>query len=81
MLGREPSAAVPIRSTSPIPEGPQGGLKASEFLCFKVDNKSIVQPGRGTHASRLTERSLNVYENKGMLWKRGGEPVISKRDG
>ena len=38
-------------------------------LCSKMDDKSIIRSGTAAHAPKLTERSWNVYENKGSAWK------------
>jgi hypothetical protein len=38
-------------------------------LCSKMDNKSIILPEAAARASKPTERSWNVYENKGSAWK------------
>ena len=38
-------------------------------LWSKVDNKSIIRSETAAHAPKLTERSWNVYENKGPEWE------------
>ena len=40
-----------------------------DVLHSKMDTKSVIRSGMTEHASKLTERSGNVYENKGTVWK------------
>jgi len=49
------------------------------LLRFMLDNKSITQPEWPKRSSKVTERSLNVYENKGVLWKSEGKAGMSKK--
>jgi hypothetical protein len=46
-------------------------------LNFKADNKSGIRPERNKAFFKVRERSWNVYENKGTLWKIGNEAGMS----
>jgi hypothetical protein len=46
-------------------------------VCSEMDTKSTIQSKMPEHASKLTERSLNVHENKGSAWKEREEAGMS----
>jgi hypothetical protein len=48
------------------------GRKACKGARHTKDKKSAAREGAKKNSSKLTERSGNVYENKGPLWKTWG---------
>jgi hypothetical protein len=57
---------------SALPDpGPQRPAPSAKMVCwqaFAVD-RQVCMVGRNTRGAFLKERSLNVIENKGPLWK------------
>jgi hypothetical protein len=47
----------------------QAGQEARKWARPTVDKKSVVAAEAKVNSSKLKERSRNVYENKGPLWK------------
>ena len=53
------------REEAGLSKKPKGGHTFVDgILCFKVDNLSANGSERGVASFEVTERSLNVYENK-----------------
>jgi len=49
----------------------QAGRKARKLSSHVRDNKSVGAGKTKKNSPKLNERSRNVYENKGTLWKSG----------
>ena len=49
------------------------GRKASQFDRYDRDEWSAVAGDAKNNSSKLNERRVNVYENKGTLWKTDGQ--------
>jgi hypothetical protein len=47
----------------------QAGRKAHKLARHSTDKKSFMAGGGKENSSKLNDRSGNVYENKGVLWK------------
>jgi hypothetical protein len=47
----------------------QAGRRTGKSARRAAGRKSVIRGGIKNNSSKLTERSLNVHENKGALWK------------
>ena len=56
----------------PTSENVPTGRKARKLARRATDKKSVVAAEAKKNSSKLNERSGNVYENKGPLWKTRG---------
>jgi hypothetical protein len=51
----------------------QSGRKAGKLALRGTDKKSPVVGGAKRNSSKLSQRRVNVYENKEPLWKARGQ--------
>jgi len=51
-----------------FPKKGHAGRRARQLASLVMDKKSVVAPKAKKNPPKLTERSGNVYENKGPLW-------------